>query len=134
MSKKDSDVRDLPRVSLISGFRERLMNKKVALGDRLVLGLKERLRKEQVQEKKLWTLSPKTRRRGKKGKAATKDRNMAAVVFLSHTAVILTMRSSSHPCGVRMESPNLFAALFDLVAYGGPRSHTAVVAVSVYMP
>ena len=29
------------------------MNKKVALGDRLVLGLKERLRKEQVQEKKL---------------------------------------------------------------------------------
>ena len=115
MSEKDSDVRDLPRVSS-------------------VLGLKEGLRKGQVQEKKLWTLSPKTRRREKKGKAATKDRNMAAVVFLSHTAVILTMRSSSHPCGVRMESPNLFAALFDLVAYGGPRSHTAVVAVSVYMP
>ena len=53
VSEKDSDVRDLPRVSSISGFRERLMNKKVALGDRLVLGLKERLRKEQVQEKKL---------------------------------------------------------------------------------
>ena len=46
------------------------------------------------------------------------DCNMAAVVFLSHTAVILTRRSSSHPRGVRMESPDLFAALFDLVAYG----------------
>ena len=118
VSEKDSDVRDLPRVSLISGFRERLMNKKVALGDRLVRGLKKRLRKEQVQKRKLWTLSPKTRRRGKKGKAATKDRNMAAVVFLSHTAVILTMRSSSHPCGVRVESPNLLAALLDLAACG----------------
>ena len=77
-----------------------------------------RARKELVQEKELWTLSPKTRRRGKKGKAVTKDCNMAAVVFLSHTAVILTRRSSSHPRGVRMESPDLFAALFDLVAYG----------------
>ena len=51
MSEKGSDVRDLPRVSSISGFRERLTSKKVALGERLVLGLEERLRKEQVQEK-----------------------------------------------------------------------------------
>ena len=118
MSERDSGVRDLPRVSSISGFRERLTSKKVALGERLVLGLEERLRKEQVQEKKLWILSPKTRRQGKKGKAATEDCNMAAVVFLSHTAVILTRRSSSLPRGVRMESPDLFAALFDLVACG----------------
>ena len=99
VSEKDSDVRDLPRVSS-------------------VLGLKERLRKEQVQEKKLWILSPKARRQGKKGKAATEDCNMAAVVFLSHTAVILAKRSSSHPRGVRLESPNLLAALLDLVACG----------------
>ena len=85
---------------------------------RLVLGLEKRLRREQVQEKNLWVLSPQKRRQDKKGKAATEDCNMAAVVFLSHTAVILTRRSSSHPRGVRMESPDLFAALFDLVAYG----------------
>ena len=78
--------------------------------------MKKRLRKEQVQE--LWILFPKEKRQEKKDKAATEDCNMAAVVFLSHTAVILTRRSSSHPCGVRMESPNLFAALFDLVAQG----------------
>ena len=53
MSEKDSGVKDLSRVSAISGFRERLTSKKVALGERLVLGLEERLRKEQVQEKKL---------------------------------------------------------------------------------
>ena len=58
------------------------------------------------------------RRQEEKGEAATKDRNMAVVVFLSQTAVILTERSSSHPCGVRVESPNLFAALLDLVACG----------------
>ena len=52
VSEKDSDVRDLPRVSS-------------------VLGLKERLRKEQVQEKWLWFQSPMTRRQGKKGNAAT---------------------------------------------------------------
>ena len=50
-SRVDSSVRDLPRVSSVSGFRERLTSKKVALGERLVLGLEERLRKEQVQEK-----------------------------------------------------------------------------------
>ena len=50
-SRVDSSVRDLPRVSSVSGFRERLTSKKVALGERLVLGLKEGLRKEQVQEK-----------------------------------------------------------------------------------
>ena len=85
---------------------------------RLVLGLEERLRREQVQEKELWVLFPKKRRQEKKDKAATQDCNMAAVVFLSHTAVILAKRSSSHPRGVRLESPNPFAALLVLVACG----------------
>ena len=85
---------------------------------RLVLGLEERLRREQVQEKELWVLFPKKRRQEKKDKVATRDCNMAAVVFLSHTAVILTKRSSSHPCGVRLESPNLSAALLNLAACG----------------
>ena len=63
----------------------------------------------------------------------TKDRNMAAVVYLSQTAVILTKRSSSHPRGVRLESPNLSAALLDLVAYGRPGLHSAATVMSVYM-
>ena len=63
-------------------------------------------------------LFPKKRRQEKKDKAATRDCNMAAVVFLSQTAVILTKRSSSHPCGVRLESPNLSAALLNLAACG----------------
>ena len=74
------------------------------------------------------------RRQEEKGEAATKDRNMAVVVFLSQTAVILTKRSSSHPRGVRLESPNLSAALLDLVACGRPGLHSAVVVLSVYMP
>ena len=59
---------------------------------------------------------------------------MAVVVFLSQTAVILTKRSSSHPRGVRLESPDLTAALLDLVACGRPRLHSAAVVLSVYMP
>ena len=74
------------------------------------------------------------RRQEEKGEAATQDRNMAVVVFLSQTAVILTKRSSSHPRGVRLESPNLSAALLDLVACGRPRLHSAAVVLSVYMP
>ena len=58
---------------------------------------------------------------------------MAVVVFLSQTAVILTKRSSSHPRGVRLESPNLSAALLDLVAYGRPGLHSAATVMSVYM-
>ena len=50
--------------------------------------------------------------------ATTQCCDMVVFVFPNHTAVILTRRSSSHPRGVRMESPDLFAALFDLVAYG----------------
>ena len=73
------------------------------------------------------------RRQGKKGNTATEDCNMAAVGFLSQTAVPLTKRSSSHPRGVRLESPNLSAALLDLVACGGPGLHSAVVVTSVYM-
>ena len=73
------------------------------------------------------------RRQEEKGEAATKDRNMAVVVFLSQTAVILTKRSSSHPRGVRLESPNLSAALLDLVAYGRLGLHSAAVVMSVYM-
>ena len=72
------------------------------------------------------------RRQEEKGKAATQDCNMAAVVFLSQTAVILTKRSSSHPCGVRLESPNLSAALLDLVACGRPGLHSAAIVMSVY--
>ena len=71
------------------------------------------------------------RRQGKKDKAATRDCNMSAVVFLSYTAVILTKRSSSHPCGVRLESPNLSAALLNLAARGCPRPHTAAVVMFV---
>ena len=74
------------------------------------------------------------RRQEEKGEAVTEDRNMAVVVFLSQTAVILTKRSSSHPRGVRLESPNLSAALLDLVAYGRLGLHSAVVVMSVYMP
>ena len=59
---------------------------------------------------------------------------MAAVVFLSHTAVILMRRSSSHPCGVGLESPNLSAALPNMVTYGGSRPHNAPVVKTVYMP
>ena len=73
------------------------------------------------------------RRQEEKGEAATRDRNMAVVVFLSQTAVILTKRSSSHPRGVRLESPNLSAALPDLVAYGGPGLHSAAIVMCVYM-
>ena len=73
------------------------------------------------------------RRQEEKGEAATQDRNMAVVVFLSQTAVILTKRSSSHPRGVRLESPNLSAALLDLVAYGRPGLHSAATVMSVYM-
>ena len=60
----------------------------------------------------------KERRQEKKDKVATRDCNMSADVFLSYTAVILTKRSSSHPCGVRLESPNLSAALLNLAACG----------------
>ena len=73
------------------------------------------------------------RRQEEKGEAATQDRNMAVVVFLSQTAVILTKRSSSHPRGVRLESPNLSAALLDLVAYGRLGLHSAATVMSVYM-
>ena len=60
------------------------------------------------------------RRQEEKGTAATECCNMVVVVFLNQTAVILTKRSSSHPRGVRLESPNLSAALLDLVACGRP--------------
>ena len=58
------------------------------------------------------------RRQGKKGNTATEYCNMAAVGFLSQTAVPLTKRSSSHPRGVRLESPNLSAALLYLATSG----------------
>ena len=72
-------------------------------------------------------------RQGKKDEAATEDCNMVAVRFLSQTAVIPTKRSSSHPRGVRSESPNLSVALLDLVAGGKPRLHSAAIVVTVYM-
>ena len=78
-------------------------------------------------------VTPEEGRQGKKDKAATQDCNMASAVFLSQTAVILTKRSSSHPCGVRLESPNLSAALLDLVAYGRPGLHSAAIVMCVYM-
>ena len=71
------------------------------------------------------------RRQGKKDKAATRDCNMSAVMFLRHTAVILTRRSSSLPCGVGLESPNLSAALLNVVACGRPRPHNAAVVMIV---
>ena len=73
------------------------------------------------------------RRQEEKGEAVTEDRNMAVVVFLSQTAVILTKRSSSHPRGVRLESPNLSAALLNMVACGRPRPHIAAVVMIVWM-
>ena len=71
------------------------------------------------------------RKQGKKGEAATKDRNMVAVVYLRHTAVILARRSSSRPCGIGLESPNLSAALPNVVTYGGSRPHIAPVVMTV---
>ena len=79
-------------------------------------------------------LFSKKRRQEKRYKAATQVCNMAAVVYLSHTAVILARRSSSHPCGVGLESPNLSAALPNVVAYGESRPHIAPVVRTVYMP
>ena len=96
--------------------------------------LEERVGREPMQEKELLVLFLKERKQEKKGKVATQDCNMASAVFLSHTAVILTKRSSSHPCGVRLESPNLSAALPNVVAYGGSRPHIASVVMTVYMP
>ena len=57
-------------------------------------------------------------RQEKKGEVATQVCSMSADVFLRHTAVLLRKRSSSHPCGVGLESPNLSAALLNLVACG----------------
>ena len=76
----------------------------------------------------------KERRQEKKGKATTEVCNMAAVVYLSHTAVILARRSSSHPCGTGLESPNLSAALPNVVTCGGSRPQIAPVVMTVYMP
>ena len=74
------------------------------------------------------------RRQGKKGNTATEYCNMAAVGFLSQTAVPLTKRSSSHPRGVRLVSPNLSAALLYLATSGWPRLHIAPIVGSVHMP
>ena len=76
---------------------------------------------------------PKKRRQEKKDKVATQVCNMSADVFLRHTAVILRKRSSSHPCGVGLESPNLSAALLNMVACGRPRPHIAAVVMIVWM-
>ena len=40
----------------------------------------------------------------------------------------------TYPCGERLESPNLSAALPNMVAYGGSRLHIAPVVRTVYMP
>ena len=93
--------------------------------------LEERVGREPMQEKELLVLFLKERKQEKKGKVATQDCSMSAVMFLRHTAVILTRRSSSHPCGVGLESPNLSAALLNLVACGRPRLHTAAIVMSV---
>ena len=84
-----------------------------------------------MQEKELLFLPLRRGGRGKKDKVVTRDCNMSADMFLRHTAVILTRRSSSHPCGVGLESPNLSAALLNLVACGRPRLHTAAVVMFV---
>ena len=73
------------------------------------------------------------RRQEKKGNAATQDCNMAAVVFLSQTAVTLTKRSSSLPRGARSDSPNLSAALLDLVTCDRPGLHSVAVVMFIYM-
>ena len=56
---------------------------------------------------------------------------MAAAVFLSQTTVSLTKRSSSYPCGVRLETPNLAAALLYLATSGGPRLQNAAIVMSM---
>ena len=71
------------------------------------------------------------RRQGKKGNTATEYCNMAAVGFLSQTAVPLTKRSSSHPRGVRLVSPNLSAALLYLATSGWPRLQIAATVMSM---
>ena len=60
----------------------------------------------------------KGRRQEEKGEVATQVCSMSADVFLRHTAVLQRKTSSSHPCGVGLESPNLSAALLNLVACG----------------
>ena len=83
----------------------------------------------------LWgcPVSKEKRGQAKKGTATTQACNMAAVVYFSQTAVILARRSSSHPRGVGLESPNLSAALPNVVAYGGSRPQIAPVVRTVYM-
>ena len=76
-------------------------------------------------EKELMVLFLKERKQEKKDKVATQDCNMSADMFLRHTAVILKRRSSSRPCGMRLESPNLSEALLNLAASGRARLHTA---------
>ena len=60
---------------------------------------------------------------------------MTAVWLRNITAAILqSRRSSSHPRGVRLESPNLSAVFPNVVTYGGSRPHIAPVVMIVYMP
>merc|ERR1712002_97443 len=73
------------------------------------------------------------RRQGKKGNTATEDCNMAAVGFLSQTAVSLTKRSSSHPRGVRLVSSILSAALLYLATSSWPRLQIAATVTSMKM-
>ena len=72
-------------------------------------------------------------RQEKKGEVATQVCSMSADVFLRHTAVLLRKRSSSHPCGVGLESPNLSAVHLNLAACNGARLHTATVVMTEWM-
>ena len=74
------------------------------------------------------------RRQEEKGTAATECCNMVVFVYNNQTAVILTKRSSSYPCGLGLESLNLLAALPNVVTYGGSRPHIAPGIMIVYMP
>ena len=79
--------------------------------------LEEESREKLTQKEELFSCFG-GKRQGKKGNAATEYCNMAAVEFLSQTAVSLTKRSSLHPCGVRVKSPDLAAALLYLATSG----------------
>ena len=75
--------------------------------------------------------------RGNGGRRVKRPRETAIWSRLCTFAIpqsSLARRSSSHPCGTGLESPNLSAALPNVVTYGGSRPHIAPVVRTVYMP
>ena len=75
--------------------------------------------------------------RGSGGRRVKRPRKTAIWSRLCTFAIpqsSLARRSSSHPCGTGLESPNLSAALPNVVVHGGSRPHIAPIVRTVYMP